>query len=97
MRSQAAVMGPLRTPTLPASRRGSQCSPKMRSTEAMPPAAMTSSAPPATSSAGWKMSRTRPGSRPEAACWARNSPAPRTMVVCTSWPQAWHALGTVER
>ena len=35
--------------------------------------------------------------RPAAACWARNSPAPSTMVVCTSWPQAWHALGTVER
>ena len=41
---------------------------------------MTSIDPPGRhSSAGWKTSRTRPGSR--SACWARARPAPRRMVV----------------
>ena len=57
---------------------------------------MTSIEPPGRhSSAGWNTSRTLPGSR--SACWARASPAPSRMVVCTSWPQAWQTPGTVER
>jgi len=95
--SQAAVMAPERTPSWPASSLGSQCSAKIRPTDEMPPDASTSSAPPAASSAGWKMSLTRPGSTPVAACSARNRPAPSSTVVCTSWPQAWQTFGTVER
>ena len=95
--SHAAVIGPLLVPILPTSSRGSQCSAKILSTDAMPPAASTSSAPPGTSSAGWKISRTRPCSRPAAARRARNTPAPSRIVVCTSCPHAWQAFGTVER
>ena len=95
--SQAAVIGPVLVPILPTSSRGSQCSAKMRSTEAMPPAAITSMAPPGTSSAGWKISRTLPGSARAAAARARNSPVPSRMAVCTSCPQAWHASGIGDR
>ena len=95
--SQAAVIGPARVPILPTSSRGSQCRAKIRSTEAMPPAAMTSMAPPGTSSAGWKISRTWPGSAPAACARARNRPVPTRMEVCTSWPQAWQAPRTVDR
>src|SRR5580692_10390371 len=93
--SQAAVIAPTRVPILPTSSRGSQCRAKTRSTEAMPPAASTSSAPHGTSSAGWKISLTRPGSAPAAAVRARNRPVPSSTVVCTSCPQAWQALGNV--
>ena len=95
--SQAAVIAPTRVPTLPTSSRGSQCSAKTRSTDAMPPAASTSSAPHGTSSAGWKISLTRPGSAPAADIRARTSPVPSSTVVCTSCPQAWQALATVDR
>ena len=47
-----------------------------------------------TSSAGWKSSRTRPGSSPAACTSARASPAPSSAVVWTSWPQAWATPGT---
>ncbi len=58
---------------------------------------MTALAPLAASSAGWKISRTPPGSRPAAARSARNRPAPTSMAVCASWPQAWHTPGIVDR
>ena len=76
--------------------RGSQCSAKIRSTSLSTPPSMASSAPPGTdSSAGWKISRTRPGSR----SWRRSasaSAAPSTIAVCASWPQAWQTPGTVD-
>ena len=57
------MIAPARRPTVPTSDEGSQCSANARSTPSRPPAAITSSAPPGmTSSAGWKTSRTRPGS-----------------------------------
>ena len=62
--SDAAVIGPLRRPTWPTSSVGSQCSASASAARLAPgPASITSSAPPGmTSSAGWKTSRTRPGS-----------------------------------
>ena len=51
------------------------------------PASIAISAPPGmTSSAGWKISRTRPGSASATSASAR--PAPSRAVACTSWPQA---------
>jgi hypothetical protein len=95
-RSQAAVIGPTRSPSRPTSRCGSQCRPKIRSTSSSPPASITSCAPPGmTSSAGWKMQRTRPWGRSGAS--TRASAAPSRIVVCASCPQAWHIPGTVER
>ena len=59
--SQAAVIGPVRRPTRPVSSFGSQCSAKIRSTSLSTPPSIASSAPPGTaSSAGWKITRTRP-------------------------------------
>jgi hypothetical protein len=80
--SQAAVIGPLRRPTRPVSSLGSQCSAKIRSTSLSTPPSIASSAPPGTaSSAGWKITRTRPASSgPEASARA----APSTAVVCAS-------------
>ncbi len=93
--SQAEVIGPTRVPTWPTSRRGSQCSAKMRSTSSRPFAAMTSSAPPGwTSSAGWKTSRTRPGSRSATEASAR--PAPSSTEVCASCPHMCATPGTCE-
>ena len=48
-------------------------------------------APPGmSSSAGWKISRTPSPARASASAWvARARPAPRSAVVCRSWPQAW--------
>ena len=78
--SDAEVMGPIRVPTFPASRRGSQWTAKIRSTPAITPWSITSSAPPGmTSSAGWKSRRTPVGSR--SAIPARTSPAPSTTAV----------------
>ena len=45
----------------------------------------------------FKISRTLPRSSPDAAHSARNSPAPTSMAVCASWPQAWHMPEIVER
>ncbi len=51
-------------------------------------------APPGcTSSAGWKISRTRPGS---AGAAASASPAPSSIAVCASCPQACITPFTVE-
>ncbi len=94
IRSAVDVMGPTRRPTWPTGTRGSQCRAKTRSTPSNAPAAITSRAPPGmTSSAGWKISRTRPV-RPPHRC--RASAAPSTAVVCTSCPQACMMPGTVE-
>ena len=85
--SAAPVSGPSRSPTVPTSRPGSACRPKMRETPSRTPASIAISAPPGMiSSAGWKISRTRPGS--ESATAARDSPAPSRAAACTSWPQA---------
>ena len=88
------MIGPTRVPILPTSSRGSQCSAKIRSTPSIAPSATTSIAPPGcTSSAGWKISRTRPGS-PGADASA--SPAPSSIAVCASCPQACMTPWTVE-
>ncbi len=50
---------------------------------------MCTAPPGITSSAGWKMSRTPPGSSPCSCTSASASAAPTRAVVCTSWPQAW--------
>src|ERR1039457_4315971 len=57
--SQAAVIGPLLVPTFPTSSRGSQCSAKIRSAEAMPTAARTSREPPGTRLPGQEHPRTQ--------------------------------------
>ena len=50
------------------------------------------------SSAGWKISRTRPGSSPLLGeLGQRPGRAPSSTVVCTSWPQAWQTPSTVDR
>ena len=57
------MIGPTRVPSRPTASRGSQCSAKIRSTPSIAPSATMSIAPPGwISSAGWKISRTRPGS-----------------------------------
>ena len=92
--SQAEVIGPVRVPSLPTSSRGSQCRAKIRSTPSTAPSATMSIAPPGcTSSAGWKISRTRPGS---AGALASARPAPSTIAVWASCPQACMTFGTVE-
>ncbi len=59
--SHAAVIAPTRTPTWPVGIRGSQCRAKISLTPSRTPAATARDAPPGTdSSAGWKISRTRP-------------------------------------
>ena len=66
---------------------GSQCRPKIRLTPSSAPARIDISAPPGMiSSAGWKISRTRPGSSAATDCSAR--PAPTRPAVCTSCPHA---------
>ena len=76
---------PARRPTWPTVVLGSQCRAKMRSRSWAPPASMTALAPlREDSSAGWRISRTRPGSPPSRARSARTSPAPSTMLACTS-------------
>lgn len=97
-RSQAEVMAPVRSPILPASTRGSQCTASILPTPSSTPQSMASAAPPgSTSSAGWKISRTGRGSRPFFSSSASTSPAPSTTAVCTSCPQACARSGTVER
>ena len=92
--SHAEVIGPTRVPSFPTSSRGSQCSAKIRSTPSMAPSATMSIAPPGcTSSAGWKTSRTRPGS---VGALASASPAPSSIAVCASWPQACITFGVAE-
>ena len=60
MTSVAEVIAPTRTPICPQRSFGSQCTAKIWFTPRRAPAAMTSLAPPSrTSSAGWKMPRTR--------------------------------------
>ena len=59
---------------------------------------MTSSEPQGRiSSAGWKISRTRPSSSPRSASWASSMPTPSRTEVCTSCPQAWQTPSTVDR
>src|SRR4051812_16813521 len=73
---------------------GSACRPKMRETPSSAPASMAIRAPPGMiSSAGWKISRTRPGSR--SATPARARPAPSRAAACTSWPHACATPWTV--
>ena len=56
IRSQAAVMAPVRRPTVPAGTEGSQCSANAREAPSSTPEATTSVAPPGmVSSAGWKI------------------------------------------
>ncbi len=94
--SDAAVIGPLRSPTRPASSDGSQCSAKAQAAGVdQARRRSTSCAPPGmTSSAGWKISRTRPGSPSRRAISRSARPAPTTIAVCTSWPQAWQTPGS---
>ena len=94
-RSVAEVMAPTRVPTMPTGRRGSQCRPKIWSTPpSRAPEAITSSAPPGmTSSAGWKISRMRPGS---SGAEARARAVASRIVVWASCPQAWQAPSTVD-
>ena len=71
--------------------RGSQCRAKIRLTSASTPASIASSAPPGiTSSAAWKISRTRPAGRrhrPATHRWPAASP-------CASRPHAWETAST---
>ncbi len=90
-------MGPWRSPIRPASTFGSQCTPMIRPRR---PALRTR----------WR--RAHPGQdlfgglenepygmrqEPLAMQLGEDEPAPRTTVVCTSWPQACARPGTVER
>ena len=94
--SAAPVSGPSRRPSRPTSRLGSQCSPKTWCTSSRAPAWIRCSAPPGMiSSAGWKSSRTRPGSCPRTYTSLSASAAPTRPAVCTSWPQACATPGTV--
>ena len=87
-------MAPVRRPTVPAGTEGSQCSANAREAPSSTPEATTSVAPPGmVSSAGWKIARTVPGS-PSSVASAMATP--RTTVVCTSCPQAWHRPSRVE-
>ena len=55
---------------------------------------MTSWEPPGkTSSAGWKISRTRP---PRSPARSNARATPSSTVRCRSWPQAWDTSGNVE-
>ena len=94
IRSQAAVMAPVRRPTVPAGTEGSQCSANAREAPSSTPEATTSVAPPGmVSSAGWKITaRCRAARRAVASAMA----TPRTTVVCTSCPQAWHRPSRVD-
>ena len=93
-RSAAAVNAPVRTPTWPTSSLGSQCSPYTESMPSSSPDSITSTAPPGTcSSAGSKISRTR---RPSSSSDSTR-PAPSTVTVWTSWPQACDTPFRVDR
>ena len=75
-RSAAPVSGPSRRPTVPTSRLGSACSPKIRGDAVERAGLDRHRAPPGmTSSAGWKISRTRPGSRSATPASARPAPS----------------------
>ena len=97
IRSQAAVIAPERTPSWPASRRGSQCSAKIRPTDAIPPAASTSSAPPRRLLGGLEDQPDPAGQLARGGLLGQEQAGPSSTVVCTSWPQAWQTSGTVER
>jgi hypothetical protein len=90
-------MGPVRSPIMPASSAGSQCTVRAAPTGLSTLASITSRAPPGmVSSAGWNTSLTVPGSGVSRAYSTSIRPAPSATVVCTSWPQAWHTPGTVD-
>ncbi len=91
-------MGPMRSPIVPTSTLGSQWTAMIRPTPSSTPDLIALSAPPGmTSSAGWKTRRTAFGRSPCRSSAARTRPAPSTVVVWTSWPQAWARSGTVDR
>src|SRR4051794_10606795 len=64
------------------------------STPSSTPSSTTATAPCATSSAGWKSSRT--GLARAARRAASSAAAPSSAAVCASWPQACMAPGTLE-
>ena len=79
---------------MPAGTEGSQCSANAREAPSSTPEATTSVAPPGmVSSAGWKTQRTVPGSPSRV---ASAMATPRTIVVCTSCPQAWQSPSFVD-
>ena len=96
--SVAAVSGPDRTATRPAGSCGKQCIAKI-ACDVLQPALHDH-----LRGAGGELLLARledqahpPGQLTAASSSARASPAPSRTVVCTSWPQAWQTLGTVDR